>query len=127
MPTINAVPEKVDVTGYGGDTLSIRVNVSGQAWTNPQWSAEVRESRTTADVDAAFTITPDSTGAWLVLSAAQTASLLGAVVARQQGKAIPLLLTKYVGQWDVQVKDGATVVTLAQGSLTIEADVTRVP
>lgn len=118
MTTLKVTPQRVDVAGYAGDTLTIQVTVPAGAFDGLEWHAEVRTNRDpSAPVDATFTITePAVPGdpAYLTLSSQDTARLA------QTGA--------YSGQWDVQVSGPGgvdPVTTLAQGTLTLPLDVTQ--
>ena len=83
-------------------------------------------------MDAEFVVTPpvaDGDPAYLVLSAAETARLVGTGTTTRVVRAgVALMLAQYAGVWDVQVSGVGgvdPVTTLAKGALTIEIDVTR--
>lgn len=134
MSILSTMPEVVDIEHYGGDTLNITVNIPWSLAEGKTWTAQVRSAKTpTAAVDATFTCTaPTGEGAMgtLVLPASETQRLaleLGSLVqVRGSRSSDPVtLIQRYVGVWDVQIAAGGSVRTLAQGSLTIDLDVTR--
>lgn len=139
MATLDTRPQIVDITCLGGDTLTIIVNAPFALTQGKEWLAQVRLSRDAPTVDATFTITPstaDGTPSYVMLPAADTARLAGTgvVVSREiknlMGRVSRLAsIQQYVGVYDVQISaaGGADPVnTLAQGTLTIEMDVSRV-
>lgn len=131
MATSSSEPDVVDLRGYGGDTLTRRIEVL----TDPAgfiagrvWSAQVRESWNSTDVDAEFTVTADATGATIMLPAEDTAALLGLSAARSTPAVRAVLGDKYSGVWDVQLAPpagGDPTTTVCRGTVTILGDVTR--
>jgi hypothetical protein len=127
MSTIDTLPASVDLKAYGGDALSFRVNVTGADYSTASWTGQVRLDHDST-VDATFTITPDATGANVVLPAAQTELLLTAGIPETPAYGAPKtsLVRKYYGVWDIQVNNGGAVKTLVQGLIEVYADVTKV-
>ena len=125
---INGIPASVPITWLGGDTLTFTVTAPSTVVDGMEWLAQVRAD-VGAPVDATFTITtptvPDGP-ATLTLPAAETARLVGlGQVVRSGARTVQ----QYKGVWDVQVAAPGgvdPVRTLAKGSLTLEADVSRV-
>jgi hypothetical protein len=121
----------VDLTGYAGDTLTVKVVVPPEV--QGEWNAEVRATAGAAAVDATFAVTPPPSGGgdlFISLSSAQTAALLsGAPTARRANVAGGLAtITQYNGVWDLQCKNSLApdpVRTVVRGKLTIDQDVTR--
>jgi hypothetical protein len=122
--TIDTRPASVNLKVYAGDATSLRLNVSGADYSGASWTGQVRLNHDAA-VDATFTITPDSTGATIVLPAAQTQQLLDAG-APETPVEKSSLVRYYHGVWDVQVQTGPSVKTLVQGLIEVYADVTKV-
>ena len=112
--SINYRPKIVDIYGYAGDTLTLRITVTDPSLVDDgEWAAQVRQKRAQEPVSATFVITMESeTVALLTLPAATTAALQG-----------------FKGQWDCQVTQPATptdvVRTLVQGAISFDPDVTR--
>lgn len=131
MATIDTRPDTVDIIHYAGDTLTIRVEAPSGVTDGMDWAAQVKANRETDDVDAEFVITPPATSggpAYLVLPSAVCKALTATgVVAREMVDGRMAVVQRYTGEWDVQVSAAGTdpVRTLAQGTLTIELDVTR--
>lgn len=136
MAAIDTRPQVVDITHYGGDTLTIKVTAPESLTTGMVWNAQVRTSRTgTTTADATFTITPPNPptdpAAYLVLKAADCRRLIGtgAVVQKRMGAEVRAIQT-YKGSWDCEIKHPTNpdpVTTLVQGQLNLELDVTRTP
>ena len=133
MGAIDVRPQVVDISAYACDTLSFTVNVSDGFADGKEWHGEIRAVRGQAVADAEFTITPQTGGAVVSLSAAQTRALAEAGVVVQSAPpsrygATPqaAAVVRYTGEWDVQISQGGAdpVTTLAQGSITIDMDVT---
>lgn len=128
MSIIDARPASVDLKAYGGDALSLRINVTGADYSAATWTGQVRVDHE-SPVDATFTITPDATGANAVLSSAQSDLLIlaGTPEVPAYGAPKTSLVRYYYGVWDIQVEDGGVVKTLVQGLIEVYADVTKVP
>jgi hypothetical protein len=131
MAVSSSEPDVVDLKGYAGDTLTRRIEIltdpagfiAGRVFT-----AQVRAAWNATDVDAEFGVTQDGTGATLVLSAADTAALLGLSTARTSPATRAILGDKYTGVWDVQLAPaggGDPTTTVCRGTVTITGDVTR--
>lgn len=142
MATLSTVPEVVDIEHYGGDTLTVRLDLpDGFADAALEWRAQIKSAREQTTPDAVFAITEPTgpgTPAFLVLSSADSARLVGvgtgalgmgqAIIRRRAKDGTLRVIRQYSGQWDVQVSGigGVDPVrTLVQGALTIEIDVTR--
>jgi hypothetical protein len=109
MASLDLRPEVVDITGYAGDTMSLRITVSDPAViAGGTWLAQVRAKRPDTDALATFDVTPETGGAVIQMSAADTAAL-----------------GNFKGAWDVQVAQNGTVRTLIQGAFVLELDVSR--
>jgi hypothetical protein len=130
MGSLSTVPDTVNLSGYAGDDLVIRISVDDSSFTEAcTWSGEIRKSRAEG-VDTTWNIVPDSSGggATATLTGDQTRALCASVplLATRAG-APPPPAVKYSGVFDIQVvrdSDGFTR-TLFQGTLTIELDVTQ--
>lgn len=125
MAQLDTRPQVVDIAHYAGDTLTLQITAPSGLISGMDWTAQIRGNRESGQVDAAFTITPTGTGATLTLSAAESRRLAesGAQTNSARGQVL-----RYTGAWDVQVAapgGGDPVTTLAQGTLTIDLDVTR--
>jgi hypothetical protein len=131
VSNIDTRPDTVNLSGYAGDTMVIRVLVEGDFVKSMDWLAQVKQSRQQGDASAEFTVVPFDGGATLTLSAAETARLAGVgAVVQQDGNPQPYderTVRRFTGEWDVQVSSGGSdpVVTLVQGALTIDLDVSR--
>lgn len=132
MSSLDTRPQKVDILHYGGDTLTIRIQAPSSLTDGMTWKADVKAARGSDVVDASFVVTPPvSSGgpAFLTLPAAVTAALVAdaPIVTKRLEDRSTRSVQQYVGEWDCQISaDGADPVTsLAQGTLTIELDVTR--
>jgi hypothetical protein len=135
--TIDTRPQEVDISAYGGDTLTIQITAPDTLVAGMDWNAQVRKDRNpTTPVDATFLITPP-TGAGVpaavVLSAVDTARLSGAGAIRRVVNPTTGATQQsqtYTGVWDCQISDPTNpdpVITLVQGTITLDADVTRLP
>jgi hypothetical protein len=128
----SSTPDIVDLQGYAGDTLTRRITVLDDPAgfvAGRTWSAQVRSAWDSSEVDAEFTVYPDETGCTIMLSAEDTAGLLGLSTRRVL---VPGTLTvqgaKYLGVWDVQLAPaggGDPTTTICRGAVTISGDVTR--
>ena len=135
MGTIDTRPQTVDISHYAGDTLTIQVLVSDGLAEGKVWKAQVKRDRESGIVDAEFAVIPIPGGADLVLSAEDSRALTqiaGALMAGRSLRGVSAqfsapVVEKYSGVWDVEISDDGAdpVITLAQGSLTIDMDVTR--
>lgn len=119
-PKISLLPEELDLALYAGDGAAIKLTVTDIA-NEPlpidgEVSAQIRKAKTDVEVLAEFVadLTSGATGVVIVsLTGEQTAALI---------------TTKPVfkGVWDVQwQKVGAEPITLVQGKVECDADVTR--
>jgi hypothetical protein len=116
---INRVPDSLDLALYAGDGVSIRLGVttSGGAPLDiaGEMKAQIRQTKSAAEVAAEFEAVPDAENSSVVISLTgeQTASLIA------NGES-------FRGVWDIQwhPTDGQPV-TLIQGEVTCDADVTR--
>jgi hypothetical protein len=119
-PKISLLPESLDLALYAGDGASIQLlvtdNDSAPLAVEGEVTAQIRSDKLAAEVLAEFNadLTNGSTGIVLIsLSGEQTAALI---------------TTKPVfkGVWDVQwLKPDSQPITLAQGKVECNADVTR--
>jgi hypothetical protein len=139
--TIDTRPQGVALKAYAGDTLAFNI-ITDTDYTTYAWSGQVRASHdnsgTVVDVDgdAEFDFgtttagTGDNVGKWVTpvsLSSASTRALADTVIENPTPSTAdaPSLQT-YSGVWDIQVSLGGVVQTLVQGTITVDADVTRV-
>lgn len=134
MASLDTRPDVVDITHYGGDTLTVRVMAPWSLVLGKEWLAQIKANRTTDVVDAEFAVTipaADGDPAFLVLSAAECNRLMSGATTRRVVRAgVALMMAQYTGVWDCQISMPGgldPVTTLAQGALTIEIDVSRVP
>jgi hypothetical protein len=132
MADINTIPKVVNITHYGGDTLTLQVLAPAELVAGLDWNAQVRPSRESDVIDGTFDITPPAVPngpAYVVLQSEVTSALVGAAaVVRVRAQDGSLRMIKqYAGVWDLQVSAAGDdpVTTLVQGSLTIQVDVTR--
>lgn len=114
MPNIDSRPQVIDIDHYAGDTLTLHVKVPALVVDGRMWNAQVRSRTDSQKIEATFQITPNASGADVVLLTEDCQRLA------KRGK--------FVGVWDVQLAeaDGSDpVTTLAYGELRIHPDVTR--
>lgn len=132
--TIDTRPKVVDITAYGGDTLTIKVTAPVAITNGMVWNAQLRADREDATpVDATFTITPPNPptdpAAYLVLKSADCRRLIGTgTVLTRRTKAGVVTVQSYTGVYDCEIKHPTNpdpVTTLVQGTLTLDMDVTR--
>lgn len=127
MPPISLLPQSLDLQLYCGDGVELRIVVTdsdGAALPlTGAIDAQIRSSRTSSEEAAVFAadLTDGDTGiVYLSLTGDQTAALHG--VAPQQP------VERFTGVWDVQwTPAGAEPVTLVQGNVESNLDVTRLP
>lgn len=125
--TLSTVPMVVDVHHYGGDTLSLLVEIPAAVVAGRDWDAQVKSSREALTTDAVFDIIPGGTAdEWIMqINGATITELIDTkgVLVRVDGKQI----TRYVGVYDAQISVGGLdpIQTVVQGTLTIDLDVTR--
>ena len=114
MSNLSTMPQEVNIEHYSQDTLVIHVKIDDEVIGGRVFNAHVRSQRTSRKIDAEFDVILTATGADLVLTGDQQTKLTGRGV--------------YEGFWDVQLSDAGEdpITTLAQGSLTLNPDVTRV-
>jgi hypothetical protein len=131
---LSTVPEIVNITHYGGDTLTIEVTPEAGLADGLDWNAQVRSSRTADPTSAVFVVTrPTAPGmpGYLVLPAAETARLCGTAPVVQVRLADGSLFSvaEFQGVYDCQVSNAGSdpVTTIVQGNLIIQIDVTRLP
>lgn len=128
MAELDVRPKVVDVAGYAGDTLTLKITVTGMDLTTALWEAQVRLTADAAVTAAVFAITPPTAAdgpAYITLDAATTRLLGESGVTRKiSGRSIQ----RFSGVWDCQVSSAGIdpVRTLVQGALTIDLDVTKV-
>lgn len=125
---IDTRPASVDIKCYGGDDLSLRINVTGADYSGADWTAEVRADHD-SPVDATLVCAPDLTGGTVTLLGADADALrdIDNAPAPAYGAPFSSTVLKYRGVWDVQVDNGGPVKTLVQGVIEVYADVTQVP
>lgn len=119
---LSFVPEQLDLELYGGDGVTLNIQVVDKAQTpvplTGTLAAQVRRARSDADALEDWqtsVVDPDTGTALISLSGAQTMGLTAGGT------------KAFKGVWDVQwTADGAEPVTLMQGKLTCVLDVTRV-
>lgn len=135
MTSIDLRPAELDIIGYAGDTirLTIRTDVD---YTTATWTGSVKDSRNVGETSQASfvfgTQTFDAGTSTYVQTAkieeADTAALFAAANTGNTGQP-PVA---YSGVWDIQVEHDdpddvgvlTDVITLLQGTITIESDVT---
>ena len=110
VDTVTLRPKTVNIAGYAGDTLTIRIHVSDPEYVaGAVWTAQVRDDHAGPVVATFNVVMEDAQTAILTLAAEDTAEL-----------------GVFSGVWDVQAaQDPDPVRTLAQGAVTLAADVTR--
>ena len=118
---INRVPDTLDLALYAGDGVSINMGVTNGAG-DPvslgpgEWKAQIRKQRGDAQPEAEFAAdwNTETNSVTISLTGEQTAALIDE--AGQQFK----------GVWDIQWSpETGMPVTLIQGQVTCDADVTR--
>ena len=115
MADLSTMPEEINVVHYGGDTLTIHIQITAQTIGGRTFFAQVRQKATNSRIDATFGVIVTAEGADIVLSSEDSKRLSARGV--------------YEGVWDVQLAeaDGSDpVTTLAYGDMVINPDVTRV-
>lgn len=121
IPKISLLPDKLDLALYAGDGASIMLTVTDNAGAPVpivpgEIRAQIRQDRLSAEALAEFNFNIDEdvpNVVVLVLNGEQTASLITNE-------------DKFKGVWDVQwVQLNQEPVTLAQGKVECDADVTR--
>jgi hypothetical protein len=123
--TISLIPESVDLKLYGGDGVELEINVTNGV-TGPlpltgEVAAQIRTSRVNPAAQADFAVDLSQADVGLIiisLTGAQTAALHGT----------PNPVERYTGVWDVQwtPDSGRSPVTLVQGAVESNLDVTRI-
>ena len=125
MFKIDVTPQKVNIRGYAGDSLGIRITHPPGFVAGRIYSAQIRTSRTSEKVDATFDVLigKDDDGVededlpvTLFLPSDETRRLVGTK-------------QKYQGVWDCQIAPpggGDPAQTLIQGKVTLLLDVTRI-
>lgn len=142
MSVMDARPSGVELRGYAGDTLSFYVT-SDEEFSGYTWAGQVRTDHVDSTVDVSFSI--GATTSYIVggvtryrtpvtLAAADTRTLADLAV---EENAVPQYvkingvrttlssLPTYTGVWDIQVTQGSITKTIVQGTIIIDADVTR--
>lgn len=136
MKEINTTPDIVNITHYGGDTLTIKVEVSDDLAGGAEWHAQLRSDPLSATSDAEFVITTHMDGATLVLPGSVTRDLVegvnatafAAFNANPMPFATSTAVKDYVANWDVQISGPGgidPIKTLARGVITITLDISR--
>lgn len=121
VPKINLLPNKLDLALYAGDGASVRLIVTDNAdvpvpLIPGEIKAQIRKARLDDVALAEFNwnvddVTPNIVD--ITLNGVQTAALITDE-------------ERFLGVWDVQwVKENQDPVTLAQGKVECDADVTR--
>lgn len=121
IPKISLLPDKLDLALYAGDGAAIMLTVTDNAGVPVplipgEIMAQIRLTRMDVDALADFTFNIDDQTpnvVLLTLNGVQTAALITEE-------------PKFKGVWDVQwVQENQEPVTLAQGKVEVDADVTR--
>lgn len=130
MGTLDVRPDLVELWGYGGDDLDVKITAPSSLVSGATWKAQVRSDAQSTTVGAEFAVTPPAVAdgpAYLHLSGAQTRALAdaGTLVSVRVGAA-SYPVQRYSGWWDVQVTfPSGSVKTLSRGPLVVDMDVTR--
>jgi hypothetical protein len=142
MSVMDARPSGVEIRGYAGDTLTFYVN-SDDEFSGYTWSGQVRLTHDESVADADFTIgattsyTDNGITRYrtpITLSATDTRDLADLAVetdivpqyVKINGVKTTLSSVRtYSGVWDVQIIQGSVTKTIVQGTIIIDADVTR--
>jgi hypothetical protein len=142
MSVMDARPSGVEIRGYAGDTLTFYVN-SLESFSGYTWSGQVRSTHDATTEDVEFTIgattpvTIDGVAKYrtpVTLSSLDTRTLADLAVetdalpqyVKINGTKMTLSSVRtYYGYWDVQVTQGNVTKTIVQGTIQIDADVTR--
>jgi hypothetical protein len=142
MSVMDARPSGVEIRGYAGDTLTFYIN-SEESFDGYTWTGQVRSTHDAPDADADLiigTVTQvDLNGVTryrtpVTLSSTDTRALANRVVetdvypqyVKINGTKMTLSSVRtYSGFWDVQISQGDAIKTLVQGTIIIDADVTR--
>jgi len=114
MTDIDLRPRELNISHYGGDTLTMHVKIDAALLNGREIKAQVRSKREYHRVEAEFVTYLQPYGADLVLKSEDCQRLM------RHGM--------FNGFWDLQLsKNGHVdpVTTLAQGKLKIYPDVTR--
>jgi hypothetical protein len=148
VAAIDLTPQVLDITAYGGDTLSLLVSFPPGYVAGRIWSAQIRSVKTDLNTDAVFQVNLGATAndpVTLVLSSAATRALVTEAAEAQMMAATtrsaptrravaPFAvgdpITTYSGSWDCQlapVGGGDPTTTVVRGSIKIVLDVTRLP
>lgn len=143
MSVMDARPSGVEIRGYAGDTLTFYVN-SDEPFTGYTWTGDIRGTHDAEIADAEFdietTTTTTDNGVTryrtpITLSSDNTRALADLIaetdvvpqyVKINGTKTTLSSVTTYTGYWDIQVTLGDTTKTIVQGTIIIDADVTRV-
>lgn len=140
MAQVDVTPQVVDITAYGGDTLTIRIRFPVGRFDGREWRSEVRDTRDGSVVRAEFDFTdpavdPDNPTKQFVLAtlkAADTSTLAASgpvAMGRNRITGRAVLTPVFTGEYDVQVAppgvDVDPVTTVMQGTLQFQKDVTR--
>ena len=110
MTTVDLRPRSLDLPGYAGDTITLRVTAADPTLVEGgTWVAQVRATHDD-EIAATFTVTMEGEASALLTLDADTTTLLGG---------------GFTGQYDCQVTTGTVVRTLVRGKLTLAHDITR--
>lgn len=121
IPKISLLPDKLDLALYAGDGASIRLTITDNLdvpvpLLPGEIKAQIRQTRLDADPLAEFNFNIDD-------------AVPNVVVITLNGTQTAALITdedRFLGVWDVQwIKENEDPVTLAQGKVECDADVTR--
>lgn len=119
-PQISFIPEKVDLAIYAGDAMAVRIVARDRSTREPLdisgiHEAQIRLRRDSADALESFQIdNSEAADGVLLLSLTSVQTIL--------------LGDRFSGVWDVQwtkATEGAEPLTLAQGRVTSQLNVTR--
>lgn len=142
MSVMDARPSGVEIRGYAGDTLTFYIN-SDDPFSGYTWSGQVRSLHDSTVIDADFTIgLPESytvNGVTryrtaVTLSDVDTRALADLAVETDTTpqyvkinnvKSTLSSVRTYTGYWDVQITSNNVTKTIVQGTIVIDADVTR--
>lgn len=118
--SLTSVPDSIPLRLYGGDTRTITITAPGALVDGMEWLGQIRETRTSTEVAATFQITPP-----VVLDGPAYATLTSSVSAGLvAGRDV------FKGFYDIQISGAGgidPVTTIIQGTVQIDADVSRVP
>ena len=125
---VDTRPKWVDLIGYAGDTLTLRVNFSDPSYDDGcTWTGQVRRTPVPAGTptapDAEFTFTMTSTGAIATLAGEAMDLLVDTYGEDAAWNGVTERL--YCGRYDIQISRPGFTKTLFRGSLTVGPDITE--